>query len=152
MPYQLNMPHLKYIFLLITITPLLAFSQVSEKAARHNSKIKEHSLRIKYGESRTHREHVKNSEEIGKHLDSAVIEHERLKKNVPKKYRDDVERNTAMVERQHLEARRHHNALKNELNKEKHNEMAVRHHANRIHASVEKAEKEEGIIKAKTER
>lgn len=143
---------IKLLFSFLILFPILVFSQDHKNGTRHNNKIKEHALKIKYGESRTHREHVKNSDEIGKHLDSAIIEHERLKKNVPKKYRDDVEKNSTIIERQHLEARRHHNALKTELNKEKHNEVVVRHHANRIHAFVEKAEREEGIIKAKTER
>ncbi len=136
----------------MSFSPILVFSQSYETATRHNNKIKEHALKIKYGESRTHREHVKNLEEIGKHLDSAIIEHEKLKKNIPKKYRDDIEKNSNSVEKEHSEARRHHKALNTELTKEKHNELVVRHHANRIHASMEKAEKEEGIIKAKTTR
>ena len=123
-----------------------------EELLKHNSKIKEHALKIKYGESRTHKEHVKNTEVIGKHLDSAMTEHQILKKRIPKKYRESVQKHNASVEKQHAEAKKHHEALSNELNKEKHNEMIVRHHATRIHASLEKVEKEEGIIKAKTER
>jgi len=143
----------KYLFILFAALPIPSvFSQTTEPGSEnHSEKVKAHALRIKYGESRTQKEHKIHSEAIGKQLDSAVLEHQEEKKKIPRKYRNRVEKHNLTIDKQHSEAKKHHNALSEELRKEKHNEYAVRHHANKIHASMEKAEKEKMEVKTKTE-
>jgi len=123
-----------------------------EKQKEYNSKIQQHSLKIKYGESRTQKEHVQNSEEIGKNLDSAVTNHEEIKKTMSKRQMNEAKENHAAIEKHHADAKKHHQAIQMELSKPKHSEMAVRHHAAHVSTSLEKAEKEESTIQEKTKK
>lgn len=149
-------------FILILSTLALCFSttvslaqsndQKFEKQKEYNYKIQHHSQKIKYGESRNQREHVQNSEEIGKNLDSAITNHEEIKKTLSKKQMNEVKEHNAAVEKHHSEAKKHHNAMQMELSKPKHNETVVRRHATHVSSSLEKAEKEEATIQDKTKK
>lgn len=132
---------------LLPVTVTFSNAQTSHdpnhgKLKEQTQKVQEHALKIKYGESRTQREHKQNAEEIQKHLDSASLSHQELKKNIRRKHRDETEPNNLAIEKHQLEAKKHMEAMNNELAKDKHNELKIRHHANHINASMEKAEKE----------
>jgi hypothetical protein len=121
-----------------------------KKLDAHSEKIQTHALKIKYGESRTQREHKIHTEEISKQLDSAILLHNELKEKMPRRSREKVQKENMAIEKHQLEAKRNTEALKTELSKQKHDEMAVRHYASRVQASIEKASKEEEILKEKT--
>lgn len=147
--------HLIVLFLFFSFLEMLNAQSIEErfeKQREFNSKIHHHSMKIKYGESRNQKEHVQNSEEIGKTLDSAAINHEEIKKTLTKRQLNEVKENNAAVEKHHAEAKKHHQAMQYELSKPKHSEMAVRHHASHVSSSLEKAEKEEATIQDKTKR
>lgn len=132
---------------LLPLTVTFSLAQVSTdpnhgKLKEQTYKVQEHALKIKYGESRTQKEHKHNAEEIQKHLDSASLSHQELRKNIRRKHRNDVEPNNLAIEKHQMDAKKHVEAMNNELAKDKHNELKIRHHANHINASMEKAEKE----------
>lgn len=148
--------YLLIISLLVLCSSSSSFAQSNdqkfEKQKEYNSKIQHHSQKIKYGESRTQREHVQNSEEIGKNLDSAVTNHEEIKKTLSKKQMNEVKEHNTAVEKHHSDAKKHHQAMQTELSKPKHSESAVRHHASHVSISLEKAEREEATIQDKTKK
>ncbi len=123
---------------------------IQEKWHTHTADIQKRAMKIKYGESRTKKEHTQNVTEIGKQLDSAIVEHEELKKSIPRKDREKVKNQTLAIDKHQLEARKQTEALKSELAKDKHDEMIIRHHAARLQVSMEKANKEQEILKEKT--
>ena len=132
----------------------ISFAQTKEethaKLTAHHATIKEHAHKIFSGESKTKETHKKHSAEIGKSLNDAKASHQELKKNMPEQYKTIAKAHHEVIEKHHAEAKAHHDKLNAELAKDKHDEMKAKEHAKAIHASIDKAEKEHQILKAKT--
>ena len=94
--------------------------------------------------------HITNVEEAGKNLQIAMAKHYDLKTNMPEKYRSVTKPHHDAIDRYHLEAIGHYEALKAEAGKRNFSEKKLKEHAKNMYSCIEKAEMEHQIIKFKT--
>ncbi len=124
-----------------------AIDEHSKKLSHHHTTIIKESGHLQEEKLNAEKAHT---EEMGKHIESAKIQHAKLQSNLTPEQKAATKENHEAIEKHHATATASYKVLKDELEKPYPDKVKVKKHAQKVNESITAAEQEHTEIKKKT--